>query len=59
MQNLNLTEWLDMVWNALQEADESKRSDLLEAAHVFLQDGAEAHEGELSHASAGAGKKAA
>ena len=37
MQNLRLTEWLEMVWHALKERDEMKRSSLLHAADRFLQ----------------------
>lgn len=38
MENLNLTDWLEMVWNALNEPDEVKRDQLLRAADVFLQE---------------------
>lgn len=38
MENLNLTNWLEMVWNALNEPDEVKRDQLLRAADVFLQE---------------------
>ena len=37
MQNLDLTKWLEMVWNALDEQDALKRDHLLDAADVFLQ----------------------
>jgi hypothetical protein len=37
MQNLDLTKWLDMVWQALNEPDEVKRNRLLRAADMFLQ----------------------
>jgi hypothetical protein len=37
MQNLDLTKWLEMVWDALDEQDELKRDHLLNAADIFLQ----------------------
>jgi hypothetical protein len=37
MQNLDLTKWLEMVWNALDEQDALKRVHLLNAADAFLQ----------------------
>jgi hypothetical protein len=37
MQNLDLTKWLAMVWQALNEPDEVKRNRLLRAADMFLQ----------------------
>jgi len=37
MQNLDLTRWLEMVWDALDEQDELKRDHLLNAADMFLQ----------------------
>ena len=37
MQNPDLTRWLEMVWDALQEEDERKRTGLLHAADAFLQ----------------------
>jgi hypothetical protein len=37
MQNLDLTKWLEMVWQALSEPDEVKRNRLLRAADMFLQ----------------------
>jgi hypothetical protein len=37
MQNLNLTKWLEMVWNALQETDAAKRDRLLQSAEKFLK----------------------
>jgi hypothetical protein len=37
MQNLDLTKWLEMVWDALDEQDELKRDYLLNAADIFLQ----------------------
>jgi hypothetical protein len=38
MENLNLTDWPEMVWDALNETDELKRDQLLHAADVFLQE---------------------
>jgi hypothetical protein len=38
MQNPDLTKWLEMVWDALNEQDELKRDQLLYAADAFLQD---------------------
>jgi len=38
VENPNLTDWLEMVWNALNEPDEVKRDQLLRAADVFLQE---------------------
>jgi hypothetical protein len=37
MQNLDLTKWLQMVWDALDEQDGLKRDHLLDAADIFLQ----------------------
>jgi hypothetical protein len=37
MENPDLTRWLEMVWDALNEQDELKRDDLLHAADAFLQ----------------------
>ena len=37
MQNLDLTRWLEMVWDALDEQDELKRDHLMNAADIFLQ----------------------
>lgn len=37
MQNPDLTKWLEMVWNALDEQDALKREHLLNAADAFLQ----------------------
>jgi len=37
MQNMDLTRWLEMVWDALDEQDELKRDHLLNAADMFLQ----------------------
>jgi hypothetical protein len=37
MQNPDLTKWLEMVWDALNEQDELKRDHLLHAADAFLQ----------------------
>jgi len=38
MQNLDLTRWLEMVWDALKAQDEVTRNHLLHAADLFLQD---------------------
>jgi hypothetical protein len=37
MQSPDLTKWLEMVWDALNEEDERKRDGLLHAAGAFLQ----------------------
>jgi hypothetical protein len=37
MQNPDLTKWLEMVWDALNEQDALKRDHLLHAADAFLQ----------------------
>lgn len=37
MQNPDLTTWLEMVWDALNEEEEGKRDGLLHAADAFLQ----------------------
>lgn len=37
MQNPDLTRWLEMVWDALNEPDELQRDHLLHAADAFLQ----------------------
>jgi hypothetical protein len=37
MQNPDLTRWLEMVWDALNEPDELQRDHLLNAADAFLQ----------------------
>ena len=37
MPNPNLTRWLEMVWDALNEEDERKRERLLHAAETFLR----------------------
>jgi hypothetical protein len=37
MQNLDLTRWSGMVWEALDEQEDLKRDHLLNAADVFLQ----------------------
>lgn len=37
MQNLDLTKWLEMVWDALAEEDEKKRDSLLHTADMFLK----------------------
>lgn len=44
MQNLDLTKWLQMVWDALDEQDELKRDHLLNAADIFLQSDTQALE---------------
>jgi len=46
MQNLDLTKWLEMVWDALDEQDELKRDHLLNAADNFLQ--SDTHEPECT-----------
>jgi hypothetical protein len=38
MQNLDLTKWLEMVWDAPKAQDEVTRNHLLHAADMFLQD---------------------
>jgi hypothetical protein len=35
--DLELVEWLNMIWGALEEQDSDKRSDLLNHAHSFLE----------------------
>jgi hypothetical protein len=35
--DLELMEWLNMIWGALEEQDSDKRSDLLNHAHSFLE----------------------
>lgn len=37
MPNPDLTRWLEMVWDALNEEDDRKRDSLLHAADSFLQ----------------------
>jgi hypothetical protein len=37
MPNPDLTRWLEMVWDALNEENERKRDALLQAADSFLQ----------------------
>ena len=37
MKNPKLTEWLQIVWDALAEADEARRTSMLHAADRFLQ----------------------
>lgn len=37
MKNPKLTEWLQIVWDALAEADEVRRNSMLCAAARFLQ----------------------
>jgi hypothetical protein len=39
MKNLELTKWLQLVWDALAEQDEVKRNDMLQNAAVFLKKG--------------------
>jgi hypothetical protein len=37
VKNPKLTEWLQLVWDALAEPDEARRTRLLHAADRFLQ----------------------
>jgi hypothetical protein len=37
MKNLKLTKWLEIVWDALAEQDEAKRTSMLHAADRFLK----------------------
>ena len=37
MQKLDLTKWLEMVWDALKQQDELRRNHLLRVADGFLQ----------------------
>jgi hypothetical protein len=37
MKNLDLTDWLQIVWDALAEQDEAKRNGMLRAADRFLK----------------------
>ena len=37
MKNAKLTEWLQIVWDALAELDEARRNSMLHAADRFLQ----------------------
>ena len=37
MKNPKLTEWLQVVWDALAESDEARRTSMLHAADRFLQ----------------------
>ena len=37
MKNAKLTEWLQIVWDALAESDEARRNSMLHAADRFLQ----------------------
>ena len=37
MKTPELTEWLQIVWDALAEADEARRTSMLHAADRFLQ----------------------
>lgn len=39
MRKPNLTTWLEMVWDALNEPNETRRDHLLHAAEMFLQEG--------------------
>ncbi len=39
MKNLELTKWLQLVWDALAEQDEVKRNDMSQNAAVFLKKG--------------------
>jgi hypothetical protein len=46
MRKPNLTTWLEMVWDALNEPNETRRDHLLHAAEMFLQEGnQESHSG--------------
>ena len=38
MKNLQLTKWLQLVWDALAEPDEVKRNKILQSAGVFLKE---------------------
>jgi len=38
MENIDLTKWLQMVWDALTEQDEGKRDRLLQSADLFLRE---------------------
>ncbi len=38
MKTPNLTKWLEMVWSALAEPDQTKRDQQLSAASLFLRD---------------------
>lgn len=37
MKNPKLTEWLQIVWEALAESDEARRTSMLHAADRFLR----------------------
>ncbi len=37
MTSLNLTKWLEVVWEALAEEDPTKRDDMLGSANTFLK----------------------
>jgi hypothetical protein len=39
MKNLQLTKWLQLIWDALAEQDEVKRSHMLKSAAMFLNEG--------------------
>jgi len=43
MQHPDLTKWLEMVWDALDEQDALKRACLLNAADALLQGGNQPH----------------
>ena len=38
MKNLDLTKWLQMVWDALTEQDEGNRDRLLQSADIFRRE---------------------
>ena len=38
MKNANLTKWLEMLWSALAEPDQTKRDQQLNAASLLLRD---------------------
>ena len=44
----DLMKWLDMVWNALEEPDDSKRVQLLDDANCFLEKKRQSAEPELT-----------
>lgn len=44
MQKLDLTKWLEMVWDALKQQDELRRNHLLRVADGFLQNGSPGRE---------------
>jgi hypothetical protein len=39
MKNLQLTKWLQLIWDALAEQDQVKRNHMLKSADVFLKEG--------------------